>query len=93
MIGAIGQVARPEDEIIKLDNDPELETAKWFELDEIKEALEFGVSGLGEDAPKGYKEGNLRLPPRTAIANQLITSVVQGGFLEGVTPLATASKM
>lgn len=93
MIGAIAQVASPEDEVIKLDNDPELETAKWFELDEIKEALVNGVSSLGENAPAGYKEGNLRLPPRTAIANQLITAVVEGGFLEGVTPLATASKM
>lgn len=93
MIGAIAQVASPEDEKIKLDNDPELEMAKWFELEEIKEALEFGTSVLGEDAPPGYTEGNLRLPPRTAIANQLITAVVEGGFLEGVTPLATASKM
>jgi len=93
MIGAIAQVASPEDEVIKLDNDPELETAKWFELDEIKEALENGVSPLGDPAPPGYKEGNLRLPPRTAIANRLITAVVEGGFLEGVTPLATASKM
>ena len=93
MIGAIAQVASPEDEVIKLDNDPELETAKWFELDEIKEALEYGVSSLGEAAPSGYKEGNLRLPPRTAIANQLISAVVEGGFLEGVTPLATKSNM
>lgn len=93
MIGAIAQVASPEDEVIKLDNDPELETAKWFQLEEIREALENGTSSLGEEAPSGYKEGNLRLPPRTAIANQLITAVVEGGFLEGVTPLATASKM
>lgn len=93
MIGAIGQVSSVEDETIKLDNDPELETAKWFTLEEIKEALRVGTSGLGETAPEGYVEGNLRLPPRTAIANQLITSVVDGGFLEGVTPLATASKM
>lgn len=93
MIGAIAQVASPEDEVIKLDNDPELETAKWFQLEEIREALENGTSSLGEEAPTGYKEGNLRLPPRTAIANQLITAVVEGGFLEGVTPLATASKM
>jgi NAD+ diphosphatase len=93
MIGAVAQVATPEDEKIKLDNDPELETARWFSIEEIKEALEFGTSALGEDAPDGYREGNLRLPPRTAIANQLITSVVSGGFLEGVTPLATASKM
>lgn len=89
MIGAVAQVATPEDEVIKLDNDPELETARWFSIDEIREALEVGTSGLGEDAPAGYKEGNLRLPPRTAIANQLITAVVSGGFLEGVTPLAS----
>lgn len=93
MIGAIAQAASPEDEIIKLEHDPELEMAKWFTLDEIQEALEFGTSSLGEDALPGYKEGNLRLPPRTAIANQLITAVVDGGFLEGVTPLANASKM
>ena len=91
MIGAIAQVASPEDEVIKLDNDPELETARWFSIDEIKEALEHGTSTLGEDAGSGYKEGNLRLPPRTAIANQLITSVVSGGFLDGVTPLASAN--
>lgn len=93
MIGCIAQVASEEDEKIKLDNDPELEMAKWFSLDEIKEALENGTSGLGDAAPSAYKEGNLRLPPKTAIANQLITAVVQGGFLEGVTPLATGSRM
>ncbi|KPI42090.1 putative NADH pyrophosphatase [Cyphellophora attinorum] len=93
MIGAIAQVAAPEDENIKLDNDPELETAKWFTLDEIEEALRVGTSGLGDPAPEGYVEGNLRLPPPTAIAHQLISAVVKGGFLEGVTPLATASKM
>ena len=93
MIGAIGQVSGPEDENIKLDNDPELETAKWFTLEEIQEALKNGVSGLGDPSPPNYKEGNLKLPPPTAIANQLITAVVSGGFLEGVTPLATASKM
>ncbi|ETN36513.1 uncharacterized protein HMPREF1541_08791 [Cyphellophora europaea CBS 101466] len=93
MIGAIAQVADPADENIKLDNDPELEAAKWFSLEEIEEALRVGTSGLGDPAPEGYVEGNLRLPPHTAIANQLITAVVKGGFLEGVTPLATASKM
>ena len=93
MIGAIAQVASPEDEEIKLEHDPELEMAKWFTLEEIQEALKHGTSGLGDDAPKEYKEGNLRLPPPTAIANQLITAVVAGGFLEGVTPLATANKL
>jgi NAD+ diphosphatase len=87
MIGAIAQVASPEDEEIRLEFDPELEIAKWFTLEEIQEALKYGTSGLGDDAPEGYKEGNLRLPPPTAIANQLITAVVKGGFLEGVTPI------
>ncbi|KAK5056810.1 hypothetical protein LTR84_012342 [Exophiala bonariae] len=87
MIGAIGQVASPEDEVIKLEYDPELELAKWFTLEEIQEALKYGTSGLGDPAPEGYKEGNLRLPPPTAIANQLISAVVKGGFLEGVTPI------
>lgn len=87
MIGAIGQVASPEDEAIKLENDPELEVAKWFTLEEVVEALKYGTSGLGDPAPEGYKEGNLRLPPPTAIANQLISAVVKGGFLEGVTPI------
>ena len=43
-----------------------------------------GTSGLDEGASKEYKEGGLRLPPRTAIANQLISSVVENGFLGGV---------
>ncbi|OAL24762.1 hypothetical protein AYO22_05551 [Fonsecaea multimorphosa] len=87
MIGAIAQAASPEDEEIKLEYDPELEVAKWFTLEEIQEALQNGTSGLGDPAPEGYKEGNLRLPPPTAIANQLISAVVRGGFLEGVTPI------
>jgi NAD+ diphosphatase len=40
---------------------------------------------LGEDAAPEYKEGGLRLPPKTAIANQLITAVVNG-FASG-TPM------
>jgi NAD+ diphosphatase len=47
--------------------------------------LKVGTSGLGEDAPEGYKEGGLRLPPKTAIANQLMTAVVNG-FASG-TPM------
>ncbi|KAI9707701.1 MAG: NADH pyrophosphatase [Candelina mexicana] len=81
MIGAIAQ-ATPEGEEIVLKHDPELENAKWADLNEVREALTVGTSGLGEDAPEGYKEGGLRLPPRTAIANQLLTAVV-GGFLSG----------
>lgn len=77
MIGAIGQ-AVPEGEKIDLGNDPELEHAKWFDFEEVRHALRVGTSGLGEDAGAEYKEGDLRLPPSTAIANQLMTSVVNG---------------
>lgn len=77
MIGAIAQ-ALPDGETIDLGNDPELEDAKWVSLDEVREALEKGVSGLAEPAPEGYPEGALRLPPHTAIANRLLTAVVEG---------------
>ena len=77
MIGAIGQ-AIPSGETIDLGNDPELGDAKWFTFDEVKHALRVGTSGLGEDAGPEYKQGGLRLPPSTAIANQLMTSVVNG---------------
>ncbi|TKA29455.1 hypothetical protein B0A50_03468 [Salinomyces thailandicus] len=81
MIGAVGQ-ANPDGETVDLGNDPELEVAKWFTFDEVREALRVGTSGLGEDAGAEYKEGGLRLPPSTAIANQLMTSVVNG-FVSG----------
>ncbi|KAH6654634.1 NADH pyrophosphatase [Truncatella angustata] len=85
MIGAIGQAQPGAGEKIDLGNDPELESAKWFPLEEVRTALLQGTSGLGEPAPDGYKEGDLRLPPQTAIANRLMDAVT-GGFL-------TASKM
>ncbi|KAF3935354.1 hypothetical protein ABW19_dt0209479 [Dactylella cylindrospora] len=78
MIGAIGE-AVPGKENIDLGNDPELEGAKWFPFAEVVEALNW-TSGLAEPPPTGYKEGSLRLPPKTAIANQLISAVVTGGF-------------
>ncbi|KAF2125312.1 peroxisomal NADH pyrophosphatase-like protein NUDT12 [Dothidotthia symphoricarpi CBS 119687] len=77
MIGAIGQ-AIPEGETVHLGHDAELEDAKWFSAEEVREALRVGTSGLGEDAGSEYKEGGLRLPPSTAIANQLMTAVVNG---------------
>ncbi|KAG8628554.1 hypothetical protein KVT40_004427 [Elsinoe batatas] len=80
MIGAIGQSV-PNGETIDLGNDPELEDAKWYTFDEVREALRVGTSGIGEDAGPEYKEGGLRLPPSTAIAHQLITAVVQKGFI------------
>ncbi|EDU44050.1 NADH pyrophosphatase [Pyrenophora tritici-repentis Pt-1C-BFP] len=77
MIGAVGQ-AIPEGETIHLGHDAELEDAKWFTAEEVREALRVGTSGLGEEAGSEYKEGGLRLPPKTAIANQLMTAVVNG---------------
>ncbi|KAF4782676.1 putative NUDIX domain-containing protein [Colletotrichum scovillei] len=77
MIGAVAQ-ALPDGETIDLGNDPELEDAQWFPLETVRDALKFGVSGLGEPAPEGYKEGGLRLPPPAAIANRLMTAVVEG---------------
>ncbi|KAK4225545.1 peroxisomal NADH pyrophosphatase NUDT12 [Podospora fimiseda] len=81
MIGAVGQAVPGDGEKIFLGHDAELEDAKWFPLDEVKEALVRGTSNLGEAAPKEYMEGSLRLPPQTAIANQLISSVVEGWWV------------
>ncbi|EWC44994.1 hypothetical protein DRE_06274 [Drechslerella stenobrocha 248] len=78
MIGAIGE-AVPGKETIDLGNDKELEGAKWFPFEQVVEALKF-TTALGDPTPEGYKKGDLRLPPGTAIANQLIQAVVLGGF-------------
>ncbi|OSS46953.1 hypothetical protein B5807_09004 [Epicoccum nigrum] len=81
MIGAIGQ-AIPDGETVHLGHDAELEDAKWFSAEEVREALRVGTSGLGEEPGPEYKEGGLRLPPATAIAHQLVSSLV-GGFASG----------
>jgi NAD+ diphosphatase len=86
MIGAIGQ-ALPDGETISLGNDAELEDARWFTNEEVRQALRVGTSGIGEDSGPEYKEGDLRLPPATAIAHQLLNGVVNGGFLSGVTKM------
>lgn len=88
MIGAIAQVSDPAHEKIHLLHDPELEDAKWFDVKEVEEALKVGTSALGDKAGPEYKEGGLRLPPPTAIANQLIRAAVN---IDGLT--AKGSKM
>lgn len=80
MIGAIAQVSDPAHETISLEHDPELEDARWFEVGEVEEALRMGVSPLGENPGPEYKEGGLRLPPPTAIANQLIRTAVKAEY-------------
>ena len=77
MIGAIAQVSDPAHETINLEHDPELEDARWFSIAEVEEALRIGVSALGDGPGAEYKEGGLRLPPPTAIANQLIRTAAR----------------
>jgi NAD+ diphosphatase len=86
MVGAVAQ-AVSDGETVDLGNDPELEDARWWTVEEVREALKVGTRGLGpSDKPSSeYQEGNLVLPPRTAIANQLMEAVCNGGFLRGVT--------
>ncbi|KAJ5759769.1 Zinc ribbon NADH pyrophosphatase [Penicillium odoratum] len=81
MIGAIAQVADPAHEKINLEHDPELEDAKWFDIEEVEEALRIGVSDLSVGAGPGpeYK-GGLRLPPPTAIANKLIQAAISKDY-------------
>jgi NAD+ diphosphatase len=77
MIGAIAQ-ALPDGEKIHLEHDPELEDAKWVEMEEIREALRYRTSGIGDQPGPDHKKGELRLPPQTAIAHQLLQAVVNG---------------
>lgn len=77
MIGAIAQ-ALPDGEDITL-LDKELESAKWFTFDEVRDALLNGTSALGDPTPEGYT-GELCVPPKQAIAHQLLQAVVDGYF-------------
>ncbi len=76
MIGAVGQ-AIDGGETINL-RDKELEDAKWVKLEDLDQALKQGVSGLDQPPTEGYVEGGMRLPPKTAIAYQLMKACVEG---------------
>lgn len=78
--GNRGTQGTPEEIVLK--HDPELEDAKWVPLEEVREALRVGTHNLleGERIGEGYREGALRLPPQTAIANRLLEAVVNGGW-------------
>lgn len=78
MIGAVGQ-ALPGGEDITL-HDQELESARWFTLEEVHVALARGGSALGGPTPPAYKAGDLRVPPPQAIAHQLMKAVVEGKY-------------
>lgn len=75
MIGAISH-SLPGGETINLGHDPELSDARWFTLDEVREALRIKAGNLREIPNDEYKDGDLRLPPETAIANRLLMATV-----------------
>ncbi len=77
MLGALAQ-ALPDGEAIDLGHDAELDDAKWFTVAEVREALGVGTSAIGEEPGPEYREGGLRLPQATAIANRLLTAAVEG---------------
>lgn len=81
MIGAIAQCSDAAHENINLEHDPELEDARWFEIEEVEEALRIGTSDLSSGAGPEY-QGGLRLPPETAIANQLIRAAVNADYFQ-----------
>ncbi|KAJ5461487.1 uncharacterized protein N7458_003039 [Penicillium daleae] len=81
MIGAIAQCSDAAHETINLEHDPELEDARWFEVEEVEEALRIGTSDLSSGAGPDYK-GGLRLPPETAIAHQLIRAAVNADYFQ-----------
>ena len=86
MIGCVAQAIEGGDKV-DLGNDAELEDAKWFAIDQVRDALKNRTGNLADmnnpvETAK-YKEGDLRLPPKTAIANRLIEAVVNDGFLGG----------
>ena len=82
MIGALAVAREGTGETIHLGHDAELEDARWFPLDEVVDALQNGTSGLGDSIKPG-REGKLRIPPKTAIANRLIAAAVEFCLGEG----------
>lgn len=79
MLGAVAQ-ALPGEEKITL-NDKELESAKWFTVDEVRQALK-EAHLRPEPASKKQETSRLRVPPPQAIANRLMTAVVEGYLTE-----------
>lgn len=82
MIGAVAQALPGEGESISL-NDKELESARWFTLEEVRAALARAPGALGAPPPADYQEGSLRVPPPQAIANRLMAAVVEGFLTTG----------
>jgi len=74
-----GCIALAEDETIYLGHDPELADARWFTIDEVKVALTQNSGSPFEPVPKG-REGELRLPPASAIAHMLLKAIVDDSW-------------
>lgn len=73
LVGTIGQCDRKEDEAISYP-EKELGEAKWFELDEVKEALDHGHA-MWEEPPKGWT--GIRLPPDKLMAHRTLRGVIK----------------
>ncbi|KAJ9662768.1 NADH pyrophosphatase [Neophaeococcomyces mojaviensis] len=73
LVGTIGQCESKEDETISYP-EKELGEAKWFELGEVKEALDHGHA-MWEDPPKGWQ--GLRVPPDKLMAHRVLRGVIR----------------
>ncbi|KAI5780795.1 NUDIX hydrolase domain-like protein [Geopyxis carbonaria] len=81
MLGAVGE-ALPGGEGIDLGNDPELHEAQWYDVEFLRRMLAKPQRGLDEAEGEGdMEEGDIRLPPPTAIAHQLLLAVTKGYHL------------
>jgi NAD+ diphosphatase len=74
-----GCIALAEDESIFLGHDPELVDARWFTKEEVRKALTENSGSPFEPIPKD-KEGELRLPPASAIAHMLLKAFVEDSW-------------
>lgn len=97
-VGQVGPSSSPSpgstgpdaDPIIDLGHDAELEDARWFPIEEVARALRVWADvPLGGQPPvaaaeQGPGASSLRVPPRTAIAHQLMAAVVNGDYASGV---------
>ena len=90
MIGAVASALPGEGEAIHTGHDDELEDARWVAVEEVREALGRVRLRLGDTKPNGLGGGDdgegdgegdggkILLPPWTAIANRLLTAVIEG---------------
>lgn len=73
LIGAMGQCVEGGEEITYPES--ELEEARWFALDEIEHALDFGANAMWEPPIRGYV--GPRVPPAQLMAHQTLRGVLK----------------